>query len=186
MHEAKQVRPIDPLPALERGRRQSALTGPEVDAFALGQLGSKLPHGCLVIGYGASLVGRCGWTREPNTDAPMISRRHEQKREEPARQGFGLVAKPLVDPAPPLLGQKDTTAVAAVCQVIAPRPPRSGFLEDRQVADLRILVPALGLDAATLFFRQRYPVLFATGAADVTIPVLHNRQMAYWQRHVSD
>lgn len=50
MHKAKQVRPIDALSALERGRRQAALAGAEVDAFPLGKLGSKLPYGRLVIG----------------------------------------------------------------------------------------------------------------------------------------
>src|SRR5438105_210798 len=84
----------------------------------------------------------------------------------------------------PFFGQENATAIAAVCQVITPRPPRAALAEDGQVTDLRIVFPALGFDAASLVFAQRDQVLFAAGATDMAVPVLHNGEMTHGQGHV--
>jgi hypothetical protein len=139
-----------------------------------------------VLSHGSALVGRRRRTSEAHADTPMVPGRYQEEGKEPARQRLGCVAETLVDPATSLLGQEDAAAVAAVRQMITPRPPGAGLLEDRQVADFGVLVPALGLDSVPLVFGERYQIFFAAGAADVTVPVLHDRQMAYGQGHVND
>jgi hypothetical protein len=186
VHEVEQIRPVDALPSLQSGGRQDAIAGSQINSFPLRQLRCKFSECLLVIGYGSALVGRRRGTGETHADAPMVAGRYQQEGKEPAREGLGPVAETLVDPATSLLGQEDATAVAAVRQMIAPRPPGTGLLEDRQVADFGVLVPALGLDAAVLLFGERHQVFFAAGAADVTVPILHDRQMTYGQRHVND
>jgi len=54
----------------------------------------------------------------------MVPGRYQEEGKEPARQRLGCVAETLVDPATSLLGQEDAAAVAAVRQMITPRPTR--------------------------------------------------------------
>jgi hypothetical protein len=183
VHKAEQIRPVDALPLLQRRGRQTALAGLQVDSFSPRQLRGKLPQRLLVLGHGPPFVGRRRRTGETHADAPMVAGRHQQEGKEPAWERFGRVAESLVNTATSLLSQENAAAVAAVRQMIAPRPPGTALAEDGQVADLGILVPALGLDLATLLIGDRDQVLFAASTADVTIPVLDDRQMTHRQRH---
>src|SRR5438067_1825222 len=50
-------------------------------------------------------------------------------------------------------------------------------------AQVLVAIPALCLDAATLFFGERHLIFLAAGTADVTVPVLQDRQVVDWQSH---
>jgi hypothetical protein len=178
LHDAQQVGPVHPLPALERGRRGQGAVGLGLQALAPGQLGRELGQRLVVGGDGPALVAGSRGTGVTYADAPMVARGHQHEWEKPAGERLGLVAEALVDPATTLLAEEDAAAVLAVVEPIPPGPggamPREGFV----AAEVLVAVPALFLDAAALLVRERNLVLLAAGAADVTVPVLQHRQVA--------
>src|SRR5262249_32754240 len=109
--------------------------------------------------------------------------RHKHKRKHATGERLGVVAKLLMNPAAPLLAQKDATAILTIVDLVLPRPPGTALQEDRHAADLRILVPPLGLDAAALFLGNADDILLAAVAADMTVPILHDRQVTNGKRH---
>src|SRR5207247_2958573 len=106
---------------------------------------------------------------------------HERK--EPAGQRLGLGTEAGVDSAKPFRRKKHAVAVAAVAELVPTSPPRADASEQRQVADLRVLVPSLRNDALPFFLGDVDLILPAAVAASVAVPVLHDRQMADRHRH---
>src|SRR5205823_6530618 len=128
-------------------------------------------------------VRRRGGTGEAQPDAPLVPRRDEDERIEPARQRLGVAAELLVNPATALLIEEDTSAVLAVTEPMAPLPPPP--LPDKQRPTLKrgIILPSLLLEAAPLVLGDGHLVVPATVAATVTVPVLPDRQATDRKRH---
>src|SRR5262249_51063465 len=96
---------------------------------------------------------------------------------------LGLVAEALVDPAAALLAEEDAAAVGPVIEDDPARPGRPGAPEGRQAAQVRLAVPALLLDALSLFVGDRDDVFLAARAGLVAAPVLHDGQVPNDGRH---
>src|SRR5579884_2950273 len=88
-----------------------------------------------------------------------------------------------MDATTTLFVQEDAAAVLTVVEDIAPRPQRPHAAKRLPAAEVLVLVPTLRQNALTLRVGDGDLIFLAAGAAGVTIPVLHDRQMIDRQWH---
>ncbi len=177
------VGPADLQAGLQRGRRRQRAVGLRRQLLALGQAGGELLQRRIVFGQRPALVRRRRRAGVSQADAPVVARRDQHEREQPARQRLRLVAVPLVDAATALLAQEDAAAVGPVVEPPFPRPRRAVTDERGEAAEVLVAVPALGVDALLLLVGDGDEVLLAAGTADVAIPVLQDGEMTDGERH---
>src|SRR5262249_22036866 len=116
---------------------------------------------------------------------PVVAGRHQGEGENPAGEGLGVRPEALVDAAAALVAEKQAAAVLVMVQAITLRPPETpgDADEDRPVLEVGLALPALGGDPLVILSGDRNGVFAAAVGAGVTVPVLHDRQVADWPGH---
>src|SRR5262249_20569741 len=183
LDEELQLSPGDALAGLKPRRANHCAIGQRRQSFALGQPVGKLAQLCVMFGEGTSLVRPRRRTGIADADTPVIALRYQHEGKQPARQRLGVVAEALMDAAASLLGEEDTATVRAVVELRAASPDRSCALKGSQPPEVLVAVPALAVNALPFLRGDGDLVFLAAGAADVTVPVLQDREMTDRERH---
>ena len=177
------VRPAYILTGLQRRRRRQRAVGKRLEMDALGEAGGELRQRLIVFGQGSALVRGRRRTGVTQADAPMIAGWDQYEWEQSTRQRLGFVAEAFVYAATPLVAEKNAAAIGTVIEPPLARPRRTLADERDVTAEVGVAVPALGLNALAFLVGDGDDVFLTTGAADVAIPVLQDRQMADRERH---
>src|SRR5262245_36957291 len=131
-----------------------------------------------VGGCRSAQIVRRGRAGIGNADPPVVAGGRESERVNAAGERLALAAELSVDAAQALLVEKDTGVIPrARVQAVALVPPAADADEKRDVADGRVVFPALAEDPLPLRFRDVDFVLTATFAAAVAVPLLDDGQV---------
>src|SRR5262249_58988837 len=98
---------------------------------------------------GPPFVARRRRTGIAQPDAPVVDRRHQDEREQAARQRLGLVGVLLVDSAAPLWPEGDAGTAVLVAQVCL-RLPRCGAPLEARLPPQLLARPSLRFDPRAL------------------------------------